>query len=147
MRLTIVREDNAVLVDGEAYEVDCSPLPSYVRVVQWTGSEGWLELAPDGNGVQPSNLPISTITPYAWAVERWKIAKRGKELQTIVSDLERQYETEQQRLAQQAAAQAMVDQQAMVEAERAGLQARLEVLEQRQNELLAKLASLGAANG
>ena len=39
MRVTVIRPDNLVLVDGRAETVDCSQVRAEVRVVQWNSDK------------------------------------------------------------------------------------------------------------
>lgn len=61
MRVTIIKSDNAVYVDGHALGVDCSSLPPNFHALQWYGT--WGEIEYNANGVH-SNRRITDITPY-----------------------------------------------------------------------------------
>lgn len=71
-RLTIIRDDNAVYVDGRALTVDCSALASDIRAVQWNGTAGHIEYdeelarAPD---------PITSIDAYLSLLTAWETAR------------------------------------------------------------------------
>jgi hypothetical protein len=43
MRVTIIRDDNSVGINGQFVKFDLSALPETLRVVQWDGSAGWEE--------------------------------------------------------------------------------------------------------
>ena len=75
MRLTIVRPDNVVLVDGKGLNMDLSRFRSLrdVRVVQWDGEKGHLEF----NG-RP-NEPIESMVPYQEVVDAFKLKLKEKE--------------------------------------------------------------------
>lgn len=71
MRVTIVRENNAVTIDGATREVDCSGVDSDIRVIQWIDETGWLEFV---NGLgEPFrvNQPIDDIGPYQYLIDAW----------------------------------------------------------------------------
>ncbi len=79
MSVTILRNENRVVVDGEARIVDCSTLPINVHVVQWRGEHGEVEYvtaACDHCGVRSRkpNETISDFSPYAKLLEAWHAA-------------------------------------------------------------------------
>jgi len=69
MRLTIVKPDNAVGIDGEFMEVDLSSLPDTLHAVQWNETYGFEELT-DG-----SNIEITSISKYDSIITAWDTAK------------------------------------------------------------------------
>lgn len=70
MIVTIIREDNCVLVDRENVgPIDCSALPSFVRAVQWDGEQGWLEVT------EGPNIRIVDFSPYQFLVDAWNRTK------------------------------------------------------------------------
>lgn len=72
-RITIIRQDNTVVVDGVGASVDCAELPQYVHAIQWFGTDGWIEFAPDAGGKRSPNLKIVEIAPYGFLVDRHSI--------------------------------------------------------------------------
>jgi hypothetical protein len=71
MRLTIIRDDNAVYVDGRSLTVDCSSLPENVSVVQWNGTSGHVEY--DAHlAMMPT--PLENIDAYASLITAWQAA-------------------------------------------------------------------------
>lgn len=80
MRLTIVRDDNAVVVDGVPFMVDCSSLPADVHAVQWDGVSGEVEYSVTrcdhcGARTKKGNTLLVDVTPYAPLVNAWHAAK------------------------------------------------------------------------
>lgn len=69
MRLTIIRPDSLVSVDGRGIEVDLSEMDESIHAVQWTGTSGHIER--DG---QP-NEPITSITDFGVYLGRWNARK------------------------------------------------------------------------
>lgn len=69
MRLTIIKDDGAVGIDGVFKKVDLSSLSAGIRVVQWDGTSGHLEFYSD---VSP-NLPINNIDAYQVYVDAWSL--------------------------------------------------------------------------
>lgn len=80
MRLTIVKDDNAVYVDGVAYGVDCSTLPAAFHALQWDSTHGEVEYAATrcdhcGARSKKGNELITDIAPYQKYVDAWSVAK------------------------------------------------------------------------
>lgn len=80
MRVVIVREDNAVLVDGVPYAVDCSTLPADIHAVQWDGLAGEVEYSivacsHCGSRSKKGNEFIRDLAPYQKYVDGWHAAK------------------------------------------------------------------------
>lgn len=79
MRLTIVKDDNAVIVDGEHHMVDCSNLPLDFHALQWGGASGEIEYVATrcehcGVRAKKGNAIISDLAPYTQYVDEWKRA-------------------------------------------------------------------------
>lgn len=97
MRVTIIRDDNTVAVDGESYTVDCTPLPADFHALQWDGTSGEVEYRMtvcshcNTRGKKP-NLFVNDMTPYLPYVDAWTAAKTAA--------------TEAKRIAQEEAAKA-----------------------------------------
>lgn len=74
MRVTIIKNDNQVSVDGHAISgLDLSFMDPAVRAVQWYGTHGEVEFyALDG--VQPVNTHISDYSEFAPAIAAWQAA-------------------------------------------------------------------------
>jgi hypothetical protein len=69
MRVTIIRGDNMVYVDGAALPIDCSSLPADFHALQWYDTWGNLETIDiDGNMV---NRQITDLSPYQSLVDSW----------------------------------------------------------------------------
>lgn len=81
MRVVIIKEDNAVNVDGVKLHVDCSSLPADFHALQWYGNGGELEYSAqftDKGWTKKPNEIISDLTPYipfvtAHAVEKARV--------------------------------------------------------------------------
>lgn len=59
MRLTIIPNDNMVIIDGVGAIVDLSHLPATVHAIQWDGSAGEVEY------VKPANRRITSLDDIA----------------------------------------------------------------------------------
>jgi hypothetical protein len=86
MHVTIVVEDNIVIVDGKWRKVDCSPLfKDGIRAVQWHEALGEIEFRTefDAENKMLARQPNETITkfsPYQSYVDQWKIENAKQEL-------------------------------------------------------------------
>lgn len=83
MRLTIVKIDNVVGVDGVFYTVDCSALPSDFWALQWQGPENGI----GGEGEiefvgkpKPPNMEITDLGEYYACYEAWLAARDAYQL-------------------------------------------------------------------
>jgi hypothetical protein len=75
MRLTIIRSDNAVGIDGEFLTVDCSALPANFHALQWSGPENGV--GGDGEAEwsgkpKPANTEVVDLGEYSAYVEAWR---------------------------------------------------------------------------
>ena len=85
MRLTIVRDDNVVIVDGVAMTIDCSAVAdvetpgAQVHAVQWNGARGEIEFTRDphaGNTAPVTpNRVIGNIDQFSPVIAAWTNAK------------------------------------------------------------------------
>jgi NAD-dependent SIR2 family protein deacetylase len=80
MRLTIVKDDNLVQVDGEGHTVDCSALPEDFHALQWDGAAGEVEYKPTrcdhcGARSKKANEFIRDVELYQPYVNAWQLAK------------------------------------------------------------------------
>lgn len=74
MRLTIIRDDNMVIVDGRALSVDLSGLPGNLHAVQWDGKAGHVEYN-DGT----PNEKLDAIMAWQSVVDAWEAARQAEE--------------------------------------------------------------------
>ena len=132
MRLSILRDDNVVVVDGVVESVSCAELPSYVRAIQWDGERGEIELHRDATGMHQSNLKITEIGPYLYLLDRWRLKHAETQLAAQQASVD---------AAESAAvfAQTQFEQQAR-ESERVEMKLKIADLEAQQAELSARLA-------
>ena len=84
MRVTILKDDNSVMVNGEGHAVDLAALPSEFHALQWDGTRGEVEYRVtncDHCGVRSKkpNEIVTSIAPYQPHLDAWAAAK-------IVSD-------------------------------------------------------------
>jgi hypothetical protein len=79
MKLTIIKDDNAVYLNGSSFGVDCSSLGSGVHAVQWSGESGWIEYKSDELGVKPENEPIYSLQDFQSFVDAAEAAQVAAE--------------------------------------------------------------------
>jgi len=73
MRLTIVRYDNMVSINGEPKPIDCSGLNTDISAVQWYGDHGHIEFVNDGADAYHFRLneEITDISRFQPVIDAW----------------------------------------------------------------------------
>jgi hypothetical protein len=76
MRVTIVVDDNVVLVEDQPEKVDCSALIAQdIHAVQWYGTAGEIEYITDMvTGQRRPNTAVSDFSPFQFLVDAWTVA-------------------------------------------------------------------------
>jgi hypothetical protein len=69
-RLTIIKADNMVGIDGVFYNIDCSALPANFHALQWDRNSGEIEWA--GLPKLP-NTKINSIDKYQKYIYEWNV--------------------------------------------------------------------------
>ena len=72
MRLTIIKDDSRVIINGINYEIDISALPVGIHAIQWYETQGEIEWK-DERGRMVRNEEISSITDYQWIIDAWNL--------------------------------------------------------------------------
>ena len=72
MRVTIIRDDSVVGVDGVFRRVDLSALTANIRAVQWNGTSGHIEYD------DTANTLLTNITEFQSFLDSWKAAAPGQ---------------------------------------------------------------------
>lgn len=80
MKVTIIREDNTVYVDGKPHQVDCSGLPTNFHALQWDGVAGEVEYAAVrcSHCLAVSKKPnevMADLSPYQAYIDAWQVAE------------------------------------------------------------------------
>ena len=70
-RLTIIKVDNTVGVDGNFLPIDCSSLPENFHALQWNQNTSMGEVEWNGNP-KPQNTIITELGQYQTFVDQWK---------------------------------------------------------------------------
>lgn len=70
-RLTILKVDNTVGVDGKFSIIDCSSLPENFHALQWNQNASIGEVEWNGNP-RPPNTIITDLNDYQFLVDAWK---------------------------------------------------------------------------
>jgi hypothetical protein len=68
MRITIVRDDSVVGVDGIFRRINLSAMPAGIRAVQWNGVNGHIEYD------DASNTPLQSIADFQQFIDAWRAA-------------------------------------------------------------------------
>lgn len=71
-RMTIIKDDNNVYIDGKPHIVDCSSLPENFHALQWYGDENYGEIEMNGRP-KPPNIEINSIQDYQSFIDAWYI--------------------------------------------------------------------------
>ena len=73
MKLTIIRDDNSVYIDGISRIIDCSSLDPSIHAIQWNGQKGMIEYVDSDpfDGKMPAPKPITDITSYQYLIDAW----------------------------------------------------------------------------
>lgn len=72
MRVSVIRDENTVNVDGVKVSVDCSKLDAEIHAVQWYGGRGEIEFAPhfsDEGWTKRPNQVFTSMEPYQYLVD------------------------------------------------------------------------------
>ena len=94
-RLTIVKADNTVYIDGKARIVDCSSLPENFHALQWYEDELFGEIEMDGRP-KPPNVEINNIQDYQSFIDAWYVEDaRVKALEEELQNSQQNVSTEQ----------------------------------------------------
>lgn len=84
MRLTIIPSDNAVLINGKMWELDCSSISSDVHAVQWYDDHGEIEFE-DVDGVGASNEVIGDISQFQSLIDAWNTINDAPPEPTLIT--------------------------------------------------------------
>lgn len=76
MRVTIIVDDNVVIVEGQSEKVDCSGLVAKnIHAVQWYSTVGEVEYSSDlTTGDRKANDKITDISPFQSYIDAWTVA-------------------------------------------------------------------------
>lgn len=89
MKLTIIKNDKAVYVDGYSFDgLDLSAIPENVHALQWNNNLGWIEFVENDDFTRPPNEKIEQLPSWAnIAVARWTEAKEEYEQQILSNNI------------------------------------------------------------
>ena len=75
MKITAVRQDNLVYMNGHAHKVDCSHLSSFIHAITFDTDAGAGEIEfVSFNGRKEPNLKFTDFTPYQHLLDAWEEA-------------------------------------------------------------------------
>jgi hypothetical protein len=79
MKLTIIKSDAAVYVDGYSYSGLSIPfVPDNVHALQWKGASGWIEYQDNDDGTKPANQSITALPDWATAAYNVWLSKKAE---------------------------------------------------------------------
>lgn len=95
MRVTIVTDDNLMLVDDVGYEVDCSQLiAGNLWAMQWYDTFGEEEYRPDPEtGAREPNKRIEDFSPYEPYLTTWQAAKAKSLIEPFLDGMSMRLDT------------------------------------------------------
>lgn len=84
-RITIINEDKAMYIDGEAYSnLDVSSMPSELHALQWFDTFGHIEFFTHPDGTTQANEAITELPSWVNPIKiEWDKAKAAKEQQDL----------------------------------------------------------------
>lgn len=75
MKLTIIKSDGMVAIDGQPYfDLDLSAIPDNVHAVQWSGEVGEVEHKDPATGKMTANEEITSLDQFQVAIDAWTTA-------------------------------------------------------------------------
>jgi hypothetical protein len=113
MRLTIIKDDRAVYINGEAYEgLDLSWIPTFdgkeVHAVQWYDDHGHIEFTDDSDNMDIDSLGVFERVVPLWETRKQEIFEYEQEqLRLIEEARQAQIRAAEEQLAQELAEEEM----------------------------------------
>lgn len=71
MRLTLIRTDEFISIDGTGYKVDLSSIDQNIHAVQWYENYGEIEYA-DSRGRIVENIEITSLDNFQYVISLWQ---------------------------------------------------------------------------
>lgn len=84
MRLTLIRTDGFISIDGVGYNVDLSTIDQTIHALQWYEDQGEIEYA-DSRGRIVENVEITSLDDFQYVISLWH-QKRYQDLQDSAAD-------------------------------------------------------------
>lgn len=79
MKVTIVRPDGFVSIDGVAYSgLDMASVDQSIHALQWSGEAGEVEFVNDEQGHKPANVFIDSLDDFQGAIAVWQVKDNEK---------------------------------------------------------------------
>ena len=70
MRLTLIRVDGVIVIDGTKHIVDLSSIDQRIHAVQWYDDQGEIEYA-DSRGRIVENVKITSLDDFQYVISLW----------------------------------------------------------------------------
>jgi hypothetical protein len=79
-RITVIREDGIVVVDGESYDgIDMTNVPSFIHAIQWHNNYGYIEIVDNDHEDDyhiMDTIRIDSFDEYEFLFDLWRERKR-----------------------------------------------------------------------
>jgi hypothetical protein len=85
MRVSVIREDGIVVVNGESYSgIDMSNVPAFIHAIQWHKDYGYIEIVDNDHEDDyhiMDTIRIDSFDEYEFLVDLWREKKREERRQ------------------------------------------------------------------
>lgn len=81
MQISVVKDDELVYVDEQAYKVEVGDIADYIHAIQWDTAKkvGHIEYKADSRGIHQPNTKLVDFSQFEHLIDRWRIAKKTKD--------------------------------------------------------------------
>ena len=81
MRMTVIRNDNIVIIDGQPKSVNLANLESFIHAVQWYGDYGYLEIVNNDSEIENDiidTIRFEELDDYEWIITEYYAVASGQ---------------------------------------------------------------------
>jgi hypothetical protein len=81
MRITIIRNDNIVIIDGQPKIINLANLSSFIHAIQWYGEYGIMEVVDNDSDIDNDiidNVRIESFDDYEWIITDYYAVAAGQ---------------------------------------------------------------------
>lgn len=82
MRLTLIRVDGFIVIDGTKHIVDLSSIDQSIHAIQWYDDQGEIEYA-DSRGRIVENVKITSLDNFQYVISLWQEKQQEQQLLQI----------------------------------------------------------------
>ena len=72
MQVTVIVDDNTILVNGFAESCDLSGMPDYIHALQWYGAYGEIEFRAADDGSRQANKRVEDFEEFKKYIAAWE---------------------------------------------------------------------------